>query len=462
MARATTEEEFIQTLKSVLESSQVLEDEAIKTAYETDWSGRFSGPSLCVLRPRTTSEVVTIVHVAEKCGIYLVPQGGNTGLVGGAVALAGEAILSLSSMDQIIWIDQLSRLACVESGCTLEDLNTAARGLGLMTGVDIASRGSATLGGMVSTNAGGIRVLRYGSMRNSLVGIEAVLSGGRVISRLDGLVKDNSGYDLAALFCGAEGTLGVITKVVLSLVPLKTANSVALIACDSLSNALDVVTQLRRSSLTLSALEVILGDGLRLMEEYLNRSFPTKELAKCALLIELEEGGGEVEKLASVLIGLPGVEDGAFAGWGSAAFDELWSWRELLPTAISRMGIPLKFDISLPFGKIVEFVDVVTNYLSLNYPEVIPVIFGHLGDGNLHVNLLGVTSEETIIERVIFSLTARLGGSISAEHGIGTAKTEYLSLVRSKDETWVLRSLKAALDPRGIFNPAVMLPPVES
>lgn len=450
-------QELLSRLAAIVGDQHVLTDPDLRAGYETDWTRRFHGESPAVVRPGSTEEVASVVRVCGEAGAAIVPQGGNTGLVGGGVPRNREIVLSLRRLDSINGFDEEAGEVTAGAGVTLAALQETIRARGWNFGVDLASRDSATIGGMVATNAGGIRVLRYGGMRHQLLGIEAVLADGRVIRRLPGLVKDNSGYDMAQLLAGSEGTLAVITAVRLKLVPQQPQRSVALLAVESLAAALGVVSAVRRALPSLEAAEVFFPEGLELVLRHTGLPQPFAALHPCYLLLECAGQQDESDALANVLAVVPGIRDSALAT-GRAERERLWAYRERHTESISAEGIPHKLDVTLPLARLPEFEARVRGVLVEVEPAARPVLFGHAGDGNLHVNILGLDPGDERPDDAVFRLVAELGGSISAEHGIGIAKMPWLHLTRTDADREAMRWIKSALDPAGILNPGVIIP----
>ena len=336
-------------------------------------------------------------------------------------------------------------------------MQQVARDAGWQYGVDLGARDVATVGGMVATNAGGVHVLRYGPTRRQLVGIEAVLSDGRVIRRLDGLEKDNSGFDLAGLLCGSEGTLAVVTAARLRLHAATRCSVVALCAFDDIDTALDGVGTLRRELVCVNAIELFFEEGLELVCDRLGLARPFAARHTAYVLVEAAADTDPTVALGSAVESCAGVADVAVATDDVAA-RALWRYREGHPEAISLLGAPLKLDVSLPSDRLGEFIHAVARQVAELAPDASVWLFGHAGDGNIHVNVTGVPIDDDDVTGAVLGLVAGLHGSISAEHGIGSAKRRYLHLVRSAVEIATYRAIKRALDPAGILNPHVLLP----
>ncbi len=447
-----------QRLRAIVGPAHLLDDPDTRASYETDWTRRFTAPATAVVRPGSTEEVAAVLRLCSEAGLPVVPQGGNTGLVGGSV---GELLLSLRRLQAIEAFDPVAGEVTAAAGVTLEQLQQAVRPHGWDVGVDLASRASATIGGMVATNAGGVRVIRFGPMRHHVIGIEAVLASGTVIRRLPGLLKDNSGYDLPGLFTGSEGTLAVITRVRLRLVPQRPFRAVALLGLPSLTDALETVRAVRAAVPGLEAAEAFFPEGLELVCRHARLPAPFPTSWPCYLLLECAGPSDPAPELARAL------EPLAHAGAVHLAQDRpgrdrLWAYRERHTEAISAEGIPHKLDVTLPGPQLPAFEHEVRRRLAKVAPTARPILFGHAGDGNLHVNILGVDPHDDRPDAAVLELVADLGGSISAEHGIGVAKKPWLHLTRSPADIHAMRAIKRALDPAAILNPGVIFDPEAS
>ena len=407
--------------------------------------------------PVTPSEVAAVVAVCREAGVALVPQGGNTGLVGGGVPLAGEVVLSLRRLAGVTDVDPLGGQLSVGAGTTVADVQRAAGSAGWAYGVDLASRDSATIGGTVATNAGGLQVLRHGSTRAQLVGFEAVLGTGETVSHMGGLIKDNTGYDLGGLLCGSEGTLGVVTAARLRLVPQSPERVTTIVAFSSTGAAVDAASLLRRSLPELQSLEFFLQPGLDLVCRTSGIAAPFPGGHRAYLLVEVASQHDPMPAMAAVLETLASVEDVAVATEPTRRA-QLWRYREGHTEAINTLGAPHKLDVTLPAPMLVTFIDHVPDVVRAADPGATTWLFGHVGDGNVHVNVTGVEPDDLAVDDRVMHYVAELGGSISSEHGIGTAKRLWLHLNRSEAELSAFRRMKTALDPAGILNPSVLLP----
>jgi FAD/FMN-containing dehydrogenase len=440
-------------LSALVGDAHVLTDPALKASYETDFTGRFTGRSRLVVRPADTEQVAGIVGLCRAEGIPLVPQGGNTGLVGASVPTGTEIVLSLGRLTEIGPVDEAARQVTVGAGVPLAEVQRRVRPYGLAFGVDLAARDSATIGGMIATNAGGERVVRYGTTRANVAGLEAVLPDGSVLSRLTGLPKDNTGYDLTGLLVGSEGTLAVLTRARLRLVPIQPRRVTALLALPSIEQAITALTAVRALE-SLELAEFFLPEGLSLVMAQTGLPAPFGAEYPVYLLVECAGRQDPTEELAEVLDDAD-ILDMAVAVQASDRH-RLAAYRDRHTESINAEGIPLKLDVTLPLDEVAGFVRDLPDLLP---KRVRPILFGHLAEGNLHVNLLDVaSSDEDAVSETVLRRVAAAGGSISAEHGIGRAKAHYLSLSRSPAEIAAMRAVKAALDPTGILSPGTLLP----
>ncbi|MEZ5142459.1 MAG: FAD-binding oxidoreductase [Acidimicrobiales bacterium] len=436
----------------------LISDADERSSYETDWTGRFRGRTPAVVRPADTDEVAAVTEVARRHSLALVPQGGNTGLVGGSVPLAGELVVSLRRLDRVDDVDTLARQVTAGAGATLGAVRRAAHAAGLRYAVDLAARDSATIGGTVATNAGGINLIRYGGTRQQVVGIEAVLGSGARIDHLGGLLKDNTGYDLAGLLCGSEGTLGLITRLRLRLVPQPEHTVVALVGFGSIDDAVAAVATWHGAVEDLESAELVLDGGLRLVMDTYDLPSPLPRSWPAYVLVEVAGPTDPTDSLAAAVDAATGVGDVAVAtDEGRRA--ELWRYREDHTLAINALGPPHKLDVTLPAAALAGFCDGIGRQVAEVDPAARTWLFGHVGDGNIHVNITGVAPDDERVDEAVLRRVAELGGSISAEHGIGTAKRRFLPLVHTADEIAAMRAIKAALDPAGICNPNALLPP---
>src|SRR3954468_11090077 len=444
------------SLAEAIGDDHVLVDAQLRASYETDWTRRFHGTARCVVRPATTEEVASVVRVCAAEGSAVCVQGGNTGLVGGSVPVDGAVLLSTARLREIGVVDALAGQVTVDAGVPLATLQQRVRSAGFDLGVDFAARDSCTIGGMAATNAGGERVLRYGTMRAQMLGVEVVLADGSVVSRLGGLPKDNTGYDVVSLLAGSEGTLGVITKLRLRLVPLLDGRAVALLAVDDTAAAVDAVRRLRDRLPSLEAAELFFADGLSLVRDQTGLNAPFSEEHPAFVLVECAQHADPTDDLLAMLEGCDGIRDATVAA-DTRGRHALWTYRESHTEAINAAGVPVKLDVAVPLPSLAAAVDELPGTVSAVVPDARTILFGHVNEGNLHVNVLGAVDEGEAVSDAVLKLVASYGGSISAEHGVGRAKRAWLGLSRSPAEIAMMRSIKHALDPAGLLNPGVLL-----
>lgn len=448
-------------LQAIVGAPHVLLDDDATAGYLTDWTRRWTGAADAVVRPRTTDEVAAVVALCAEHSVDICAQGGNTGLVGGSVPPGMRTgnrpliVLSTQRMTDIDDVDTVGRCVGAQAGATVDSLDRAASRHGLMFPVDLAARESATAGGIVATNAGGVRMIRHGNTRAQVLGIEAVLADGRVLRRWTSLVKDNVGYDLPGLLTGSEGTLAVITRVLFRLATPPSSTSVLVAAIDRVDDAGALLGELARRGLVIEAAEIMTDDGVALVHEHGLRR-PVTTPASYYVLIEVS-GTGDVEPEVLDVLAASSVVLDAVVEPGPAR--ALWAVREQHTESIARStSTPVvKLDVSVPIRALSSLMtDVAALAETFDHP-CRPILFGHVGDGNIHVNLLDVP--ESDVEEVtgrVFGVVAALGGSISAEHGIGRAKVPFIGLGRSDVDLATMRAIKDALDPAGMLNPGVL------
>jgi FAD/FMN-containing dehydrogenase len=450
---------FLEALRGAVGPGHVLTDADLRATYETDWTRRWHGEALVVVRPGSTDEVVAVVRACAAAGAAVIPQGGNTGLVGGSVPRASasrpQVVLSTLRLRDLDPVDELVGEGTVGAGVTLANLQAHARAAGFGFGVDLGARDTATIGGMIATNAGGIRVLRHGPMRAQLLGMEAVLADGSVMRRLPGMVKDNTGYHLPSLLAGSEGTLAVITRAHLRMVPLKARHAVALLALQTTADAVSLAGELRRSLPTLAAAELFFDAGLELVLRHAGGERPFRERHPVYLLLEVEDDADPTDELASAVAAVPSVTDAVLAS-DEAGRVRLWRLREGHTEAISAEGIAHKLDVTLPMARLAEFIDRVVGEVEGVSPGSRTYLYGHVCDGNMHLGIIGPVPEDEAVDDTVLRLTIEMGGSVSAEHGIGVAKVGWLETDRGKADVAAMRAIKRALDPEAMLNPGVI------
>ncbi len=437
----------LRSLASIVGDGHVLTGDAA-AGFAVDWTGRFHGHAAAVVRPRDTAEVAAVLALCTDAGVPVVPQGGNTGLVGGGVPLHGEVVLSLARLNRLGPADRAASQVTAGAGVTLQRVADVDPGLDL--GIAIASGQSATVGGAVATNAGGVRVLRFGPMRAQLRGIEAVLADGTVVSHLGGLTKDNTGYDYPSLLAGSEGTLAVITQARLRLVPRVRGAVTAIVGLGGLDELHALALRAVSEVPGLISAEFFTPAGLGILVEHAGLVPPLRSSARAYLLLEAS-GRGALDDLADVIAGRE-----AAVGESAADRRRLWSYRERLPEAAGFLGVPIKLDVSVPAAQWVRLASEAAGVVAGADPGARVITFGHVADGNVHVNIVPAAPADGRHENAVFSFVASLGGSISAEHGIGALKARWLGLARSAAERSLFARIRAALDPSGTLNPHVL------
>ncbi|MEO7295852.1 MAG: FAD-binding oxidoreductase [Candidatus Limnocylindria bacterium] len=447
------------TLRAIVGDRHCLTDAALRASYETDWTRRFHGEARAVVRPNSTDEVARVLIACADAGVGVVPQGGNTGLVGGSVPRGGEVVLSLLRLNEIGESDRDAGEMTVGAGATLAAVQDAARAAGWDVGVDLGARDSATIGGMLATNAGGVNVVRHGPMRSRLLGFEAVLADGTILRRLPGMPKDNTGYDLGGLLAGSEGTLAVITRVRLRLVPQLRHRAVSVIGFADAAAAVEAASELRRGLASVLALELFTDAGLELIMRLASVAAPFAVRMPVYLLVEVAADDADPSDGLFVAVETLGV-DQAFVvvAADTAGRHRLWQLRERHTEAINAEGVPHKLDVSVPSDRYAELVDRAPIVVRAADAGARTIVYGHVGDGNLHVNVLGPAPEDETTDAAVLELVLKLGGSVSAEHGIGVAKVAWLVRDRGEPAVAAMRAIKAAWDPAGILNPGVLFP----
>jgi FAD/FMN-containing dehydrogenase len=438
---------FLRSLAGIVGDRHVLTDEAA-AGFAVDWTGRFRGQAPAVVRPQDTQQVADVLMLCTDAGVPVVPQGGNTGLVGGGVPLHGEVVLSLTRLDRLGAVDRDASQVTAGAGVALQRVGDADPDLDL--GIQIASRESATVGGAVATNAGGVRVLRYGPMRAQLRGIEAVLADGTVVSHLAGLVKDNTGYDYPSLLAGSEGTLAVVTQARLRLVPRVRDAVTMIVGFDSLAEVHAAARRALASVPGLLSAEFFTQAGLDILAAHAGLPLPLPVKEPAYLLLEAA-GPSAMDDLAEVID-----DNEAAVAEDAAARRNLWAYRERHPEAAGFIGTPIKLDVSVPAAQWTRLAAEAASVITATDPQATVITFGHVADGNVHVNIVPSAPADGRHEDALFALVASLGGSISAEHGVGALKAKWLGLARTEAEQSLFRRIRAAFDPAGTLNPHIM------
>lgn len=450
--------DLIEHLKAAAGPAGWLEAESDKAPFLKDERDLYRGTAPLVLRPATTEQVSRIVRLCGEGGIGIVPQGGNTGYCGGSIPAGNgeEVVVSLSRLNKIRDLDALNYTITVEAGCVLADIQRAAEEAGRLFPLSLAAEGTCQIGGNLSTNAGGTAVLRYGNARDLVLGLEVVLPSGEIWNGLKRLRKDNTGYDLKQLFLGAEGTLGVITAAVLRLHPLPGATATAWIAVESPRAAVELLATLReRLGERISAFELISRACLEAVISHSGARDPLPAPHPWYVLAEAADAGAPEELRARLEAALAGCEDAVLAQSVDQA-RALWRIRESIPEA---QFTNVKHDVSVPVSRVPDLIQGAGEALARRFPAAQVYAFGHVGDGNVHYNVgpAELVASRAAVNRIVYDAVAALGGSISAEHGLGQLKREEAARHKDPLELELMRALKAALDPRGLMNPGKVL-----
>lgn len=461
--------ELVDRLKAALGPKGWSQDAHELEPFITDWRGRFHGQTPILLKPATTAEVSAVVTICHEAGIAITPQGGNTSLCGAATP-KGEVLVTLKRMNAVREIDPDNDSITVEAGCILESLQTTAAQADRLFPLSLGSQGSAMIGGLISTNAGGVHVLRYGMTRDLVLGLEAVLPDGTIWSGLTGLRKDNTGYDIKQLLIGAEGTLGIITAATLKLFPRPAKMELAFCGLKSVEDAVAFLSLAKKvSGGAVTAFEIMPRLALDFVCKFVAGT--RDPLAgPHAWYVVCEMSFGRVAGARATLEDALGqafeaelVQDAVIAENESQALD-FWRLRESIALAERDQGGAIKHDISIPVSKMAAFIDLASARIKAIFPDGIVVAFGHVGDGNVHYNVIGLDAatrqammaQADTISTCVYDTVDEFGGSISAEHGIGILKREELA-TRKPVDVAVMRAIKQALDPKGIMNPRVLL-----
>ena len=458
------QESHLSFFRQLLGDAYVLTSPNDLEAYGRDWTRMHTpNPSVAVL-PASTADVAAIVKYCNRENLAIVPSGGRTGLAAGAVATNGEVVLSLTRMSKIECVDSVGMTMCVEAGVTTQQAQEAAKEVGLFFPLDLAAKGSCHIGGNIATNAGGVKFIRFGGMREQVLGLEVVLPDGEILDLNSGLRKNNTGYDLRQLFIGSEGTLGIVTRATIKLTAPPRNVQVSVMAVRKFADIPKILGVCNRASVQLTAFEFFTREAHEIVLQHaLGARSPFVDMSPFYVLLEAEEGpnGGQVmEPLLEQIFGDELITDAVIAST-SAQAKELWGLRENITESIAKHGHVRKNDISLAINQLTDFISDLEPIVHAAPKDMQLVIFGHLGDGNLHINYVGPKMQDfasfqaraRAVELQIFELLGRYKGSISAEHGIGLLKTKDLHFSRSPAEIELMRKIKGLLDPKGIFNP---------
>jgi FAD/FMN-containing dehydrogenase len=469
---------LIEKFRAIVGTNAVLTESSDVAPYFLDHRELFTGTGVCVVRPKTTEEVSKVVTLCAQHKVPIVPQGGNTGLVGGSVPddSSTAVVLSLGRMNTIRNLDAINSTMTVEAGCILASLQEAARNAKRLFPLSLGAEGSCMIGGNISTNAGGVGVLKYGNTRDLVLGLEVVMPDGRIWDGLNALRKDNTGYDLKQLFIGAEGTLGIVTAAVLKLFPEPAASETVFMAVPELDDVMELLADARAASGDcVTAFELVPRLGLELvLKHFEDTRTPVETVTPWYVLMEWSagEGAGDADNalrqsLETFLEGRfeAGVISDAALAASEAQVQDLWKLREVLPESQTREGGSIKHDVSVPVSQVASFITRASAMLENHMPGIRVFPFGHVGDGNIHFNVtqpVGMTKTDfhkhwEEINRLVHDLVMEMHGSFSAEHGIGRLKRNELAHYGSDMKLDLMRRIKAALDPDGLMNPGKVL-----
>lgn len=460
--------DLIERLTAIVGIAQVLTEAADLAPFLTDWRGRYRGAAQCVVRPGSVEEVAEVVKACVDAGVPIVPQGGHTSLCGASTPDgAGRAVVvSLGRLNRVLAVDRENSTICVQAGCTLAAVQEAAQAAGRLFPLALASEGSCQVGGNLSTNAGGVQVLRYGNTRELTLGLQVVLPSGEIWDGLRGLRKDNTGYDLKHLFIGAEGTLGIITAAVLKLFPLPKTQTTCWLNVASPTAAVALLNLAKGAfDAQLTAFELVSETALGLVQQHIPGATRPTGVSPWYVLAEFSDADpARVEAWLAERLAAGDVADGVVAQSQTQA-KALWALRENISEAQKIEGISIKHDIAVPVSRIGEFLEKADAALEAAFPGIRVVAFGHVGDGNLHYNLSKAGAQDNTafiaaqpeVNRIVHDTVHALNGSISAEHGIGQLKRDEILRYKSAVEMNLMRSIKQALDPRGLMNPGKVI-----
>lgn len=458
MSRQTLAKQTIRELQAIVGISNSRTYPSDLKEYGKDWSTLYQPDPSLILLPASVEEVAAIVKYCAKHNIKIVPSAGRTGLSGGAMATAGEVVISVQRMNKIITVNRNSLYAEVEAGVTTHALQVAAKKQGLIFALDMASKGSSCIGGNIATNAGGTHFVRYGGMREQVLGLEIVSADGSVMQLNGALHKNNTGYALQHLLIGSEGTLGIITKAIVKLVPKPMHLTTVFLAFDNIPNILKVLARLQlHAGVQVSVFEIIDAASLAAVVRILRMRLLFNKPCKFAVLLELDGIEERIESALNAVLDQKLATEVLLAQSVSEQ-QKFWHYRESITEALSTYKYVYKGDVSVPVSQLARFIDSITeDFYKYAHDEIQMMVFGHVGDGNLHINYVSDVPERQVllqnIDRRMHQLVADFAGSISAEHGIGLRKKDYLSFSRSEKEIEMMRKIKLALDPQGILNP---------
>ncbi|CAN5408447.1 FAD-binding oxidoreductase [soil metagenome] len=451
--------DLVTALIETVGARHVITDADVRATYEIDWTRRYRGECTAVVRPASTAEMSAVLQRCAHAGATVVPQGGNTGLVGGGVPRERAdperpcVVVSTRRLSSLGPVDVGASQVTAGAGVTLSAWRDHARAAGFDAPVDFAARDSATVGGAIATNAGGSRVVRFGTMRQQVMGVEAVLANGTVIGSLAGLPKETVGLHFPSLLAGSEGTLAIVTAARLRLVPWYRSTITAMISVIDLDAAVALLARLRGTVESLDAIELVLPEALALVADHVGSAPPVVD-GGAYVLVDCAGHDDPTDELTAVLGDAPEVLDAAVTTDGPGR-EHLLAFRDRITEAINAVGVPFKLDVAVPVGRLTELLDVARSAVERHGGRLVP--FGHLAEGNVHLNVLEAGDTRAIADEVLPAV-ASMGGTISAEHGVGVAKVAWLHLVRSPAELSAMAAVKHALDPAAMLNPGVLHP----
>ncbi len=452
----STQAQVIARCREFLADNQIAMGDSINIRHYTDWSNYKNNCPHAVLFPKTTEQVSKILTICNELKQAVVPQGGMTGVAGAGITLADEIVIALDKMNQIEEIDPYASTMTVQAGITLEQVQNEARAADLFFPVDVGGRGSCQIGGNIATNAGGLSVIHYGMMRDHVLGLEVVLADGRVLNLMNKMIKNNAAYDLKQNFIGAEGTLGIVTRAVLKLSPQPNELTTCLCAFPDFLSSVHLLRHIQKRLATPHAFEVMWDEYFELSLSWMqNAQNPLSDRYPVYAVFDVEASSVEVENVLAELFENGTVVDAVVAQNQSQAH-QLWQTREIVPAEFPSRLKPLCFDVSMPIGQLGEFERICKAKLREHFPEMLLTFFGHIGDSNMHM-IFDITDQpEAVIDEldeIVYNVVRDFKGSISAEHGIGLLKRDYLHYSVDENALEVMKQLKQMFDPNGILNP---------
>lgn len=456
----STQQQVVERCRVFLTEQQIAIGEAINIRHYTDWSNYKRIQPYAVLFPKNTEQVSQILSICNELKQAVVPQGGMTGVAGAGIANTDEIVIALDKMNKIEEIDQYSSTMTVQAGITLEEVQNAAKQAELFFPVDVGGRGSCQIGGNIATNAGGLSVIRYGMMREHVLGMEVVLADGRVLNLMNKMIKNNAAYDLKQNFIGSEGTLGIVTRAVLKLSPPPSALTTCLCAFPDFLSAVHLLRRIQKNLITPNAFEVMWDQYYQLSLSWMqNSQNPLSQAYPVYAVFDVEAPAEDLENLLAEMFETGEALDAVIAQNQTQA-QQLWLIRETVPAEISSTGRPLCFDVSLPIGELGEFKEVCQARLDQHFPNLVSLFFGHIGDSNMHIIFdLKDLSEDQLesvihaIDEIVYGVVREFKGCISAEHGIGLLKRDYLHYSVDANALDMMQQLKQLFDPNMILNP---------